>query len=96
MFGEPFRALVARHLRHFVMDAFQPGPRVALAALREDAVPAGALAYAAPFRAAVPSSGDALLKTVLFAQREIGSGSQARDAIVTKKATRRPLRNWTQ
>jgi hypothetical protein len=43
-----------------------------------------------PFRAAVPSSGDALLKTVLFAPREIGSGSQARDAIVTKKATYRP------
>ena len=47
LIGEPFRALVARHLRHFVMDAFQPGPRVALASLREDTVPAGALAYAA-------------------------------------------------
>lgn len=47
LLGEPFRALVARHLRHFVMDAFQPGPRVALAALRQDAVPAGALAFAA-------------------------------------------------
>lgn len=47
LLGEPWRAAVARHLRHFVMDAFQPGPRVALAALREDAVPVGALALAA-------------------------------------------------
>ena len=47
LLGEPWREAVARHLRHFVMDAFQPGPRVALSALREDAVPVGALALAA-------------------------------------------------
>ncbi len=44
---EPWREAVARHLRHCVMDAFQPGPRVALSALRGDAVPVGALALAA-------------------------------------------------
>jgi predicted NBD/HSP70 family sugar kinase len=44
---EPWREAVARHLRHCVMDAFQPGPRVALSALRGDAVPVGALAPAA-------------------------------------------------
>ena len=43
---EPWREAVARHLRHCVMDAFQPGPRVALPALRGDAVPVGALALA--------------------------------------------------
>ena len=47
LLGEPLRAAVARHLRRFVMDAFAPGPRVALASLREDSVPAGALALAA-------------------------------------------------
>ena len=43
---EPWREAVARHLRHCVMDAFQPGPRVALSALRGDAVPVDALALA--------------------------------------------------
>lgn len=47
LLGEPFRAAVARHLQQMIMDAFQPGPRIALAALREDSVPAGALALAA-------------------------------------------------
>lgn len=47
LLGEPFRAAVAKRLRRFVMDAFQPGPRVVLASLREDAVPVGALAFAA-------------------------------------------------
>lgn len=41
--GEPFRAAVAEALRPFVMKAFAPGPQVVLAALREDAVPVGAL-----------------------------------------------------
>ena len=41
--GEPFRAAVAAALRPFVMEAFAPGPVVALAALGEDAVPVGAL-----------------------------------------------------
>jgi glucokinase len=44
--GEPLRAAVARHLARLVMDAFAPGPRVALAALGEDAVPVGGLALA--------------------------------------------------
>lgn len=44
LLGEPLRAAVARKLRRFVMDALQPGPRVVLAALCEDAVPIGALA----------------------------------------------------
>jgi len=41
--GEPLRASVESALRHFVMEAFAPGPRIALAALGEDAVPVGAL-----------------------------------------------------
>jgi len=44
--GEPLREAVERALRGFVMDAFAPGPRVALAALGEDAVPVGALRLA--------------------------------------------------
>jgi len=44
--GEPLRAAVERALRHFVMEAFAQGPRVALAALGEDAVPVGALVLA--------------------------------------------------
>ncbi len=54
LLGEPWRHGVARHLRGFVMDAFQPGPRVALAALGEDAVPAGALALAAQLTQSTP------------------------------------------
>jgi glucokinase len=41
--GEPLRAAVETHLRRFTMDAFAPGPQLALAALSEDAVPVGAL-----------------------------------------------------
>ena len=41
--GEPLRAAVQAALSGFVMDAFAPGPKVALAALGEDAVPVGAL-----------------------------------------------------
>ena len=47
LIGEPLRATVAAALRRFVMEAFAPGPRIALAALREDAVPVGALLLAA-------------------------------------------------
>jgi glucokinase len=45
--GEPLRAAVERALPAFVMDAFAPGPRIALAELWEDAVPIGALLLAA-------------------------------------------------
>jgi glucokinase len=44
--GEPFRAAVAEALRPFVMQAFAPGPAVALAVLGEDAVPVGAMQLA--------------------------------------------------
>jgi glucokinase len=44
--GEPLRAAVERALPPFTMEAFAPGPRVALAALGEDAVPVGALLLA--------------------------------------------------
>ena len=44
--GEPLRAAVQGALKAFVMDAFAPGPRLALAALGEDAVPMGALELA--------------------------------------------------
>lgn len=45
--GEPLRARVEKALSGFIMDAFAPGPRIALAALGENAVPAGALRLAA-------------------------------------------------
>ncbi len=44
--GEALREAVETALRRFVMDVFAPGPRVALAALGEDAVPVGALVLA--------------------------------------------------
>ena len=44
--GEPLRAAIASALPRYVMDSFQPGPRVALAGLGEDSVPVGALALA--------------------------------------------------
>ena len=44
--GEPLRLSVERSLARFVMEAFAPGPRIALAALKEDAVPVGALLLA--------------------------------------------------
>lgn len=44
--GEPLRAAVETALRPFLMEAFLPGPRVCLAGLGEDAVPAGALLLA--------------------------------------------------
>jgi glucokinase len=44
--GEPLRAKVENSLRPHVMKAFRPGPKVALSALGEDAVPVGALVLA--------------------------------------------------
>ena len=44
--GEPLRASVESALRPFMMEAFAPGPRIALAMLGEDAVPVGALRLA--------------------------------------------------
>jgi glucokinase len=44
--GEPLRAAVQGGLWRFIMQAFAPGPNLALAALGEDAVPAGALELA--------------------------------------------------
>jgi len=44
--GEILRSAVQHALQDFVADAFAPGPKVALAALGEDAVPAGALELA--------------------------------------------------
>jgi glucokinase len=41
--GEPLRAAVESSLSSFIMEAFVPGTRVALAGLGEDAVPVGAL-----------------------------------------------------
>jgi len=45
--GEPLRSALAAALPLYVMDSFQPGPRVTLAGLGEDSVPVGALALAA-------------------------------------------------
>jgi glucokinase len=47
LIGEPLRGAVTSALAQYLMEAFAPGPRVALAALREDAVPVGALLLAA-------------------------------------------------
>jgi glucokinase len=47
LIGEPLRERIAAALPRWVMAAFAPGPQVKLAALREDAVPVGALALAA-------------------------------------------------
>jgi glucokinase len=44
--GEPLREAVARQLPPFLMNAFRPGPRIALASLKEDSVPVGALLLA--------------------------------------------------
>ncbi len=44
--GEPLRLAVQHALPRFIMDAFKPGPRIALAALGDDAVPVGALVLA--------------------------------------------------
>lgn len=47
MLGEPFRSAVERKLPAHIMDVYRPGPPIVLAALREDAVPVGALVLAA-------------------------------------------------
>jgi glucokinase len=44
--GESLRAAVQEALAGFIMDVYKPGPRIALAALGEDAVPVGALELA--------------------------------------------------
>jgi glucokinase len=46
LLGDPLKESVATALRRFIMDAFQPGPIISLAALGEDAVPCGALLLA--------------------------------------------------
>ena len=46
LIGEPLRKLVEEKLRTYIMDAFQPGPMIKLASLKEDAVPVGALQLA--------------------------------------------------
>jgi glucokinase len=46
LLGEPLRSAVASALPQFVMEAFGGAPEVALAVLREDAVPVGALLQA--------------------------------------------------
>lgn len=44
--GEPLREAVSCALPHYLMEAFQPGPAVVLAGLKEDSVPVGALVLA--------------------------------------------------
>lgn len=46
LLGEALRQPIAERLPHFVMKAFHPVPKVALAALRENVVPVGALELA--------------------------------------------------
>ena len=45
--GEPLMRGLEQSLPNFIMEAFRPGPQIALAALGEDAVPSGALLLAA-------------------------------------------------
>jgi len=46
LIGEPLRAAVEQALPGFLMEAFAPGPVIALARLAEDSVPVGALCLA--------------------------------------------------
>jgi len=46
LMGDLLREAVQRHQRHFLMNAFQPGPAVRIALLGEDVVPVGALLLA--------------------------------------------------
>jgi glucokinase len=46
LIGEPLRSAVERALSQWLMEVFQPGPRICLAGLREDSVPVGALELA--------------------------------------------------
>src|SRR5690606_17806260 len=46
LIGEPLRARIAQKLPSYLMDVLRPGPRIQLSALKEDAVPVGALALA--------------------------------------------------
>ena len=47
LLGEPLRAAIAEALPRYVMDSFQPGPKVVLPGLGQNSVPVGALALAA-------------------------------------------------
>lgn len=47
--GEPLRQAVDTAIKPWIMEAFAPGPRIALAALGEDVVPVGALTLAATY-----------------------------------------------
>jgi glucokinase len=44
--GEPLRGAVEKALPQFIMEAFAPGPRIAVTNLDENAVPIGALILA--------------------------------------------------
>ncbi len=46
LIGEPLRAMIEQKLPSYLMDVLRPGPRIQLSALKEDAVPVGALALA--------------------------------------------------
>lgn len=46
LMGEILRQRIEQNLTAYLMDAFRPGPKICLSALKEDAVPVGALAIA--------------------------------------------------
>jgi glucokinase len=46
LIGEPLRRLVEQKLQSYLMNVLQPGPAIQLSALKEDAVPVGALTLA--------------------------------------------------
>jgi glucokinase len=57
LIGEPLRQAVETAMRRHVMEAFQPGPAVRLAGLKEDAVPVGALLLAGSLASSQPEPG---------------------------------------
>jgi glucokinase len=46
LIGEPLRTEIEKKLPEYLMDVLQPGPRIQLSALNEDAVPVGAVSLA--------------------------------------------------
>ncbi|MDQ2657515.1 MAG: ROK family protein [Bacteroidota bacterium] len=46
LIGEPLRGMIEQKLPSYLMDVLRPGPSIQLSALKEDAVPVGALALA--------------------------------------------------
>ncbi|AHM62999.1 glucokinase [Flammeovirgaceae bacterium 311] len=66
LIGEPLRAVVEAELRPYLMEAFLPGPQVVLSHLKEDAVPAGALALASQMHTQLADTADHRIADAAF------------------------------